>query len=241
MNTFLIFGSSGKIASHFIEKNMKNKNNFFILVDKVKKKQVWLENKSNVVYFPIDITHSNDFKYLEEYLETKEIYIDYVLFSIGVNYANSFFSSSIREFQDTFNTNMNSLFLSLKVIYKYLSHKSSIVSIASQNGIVGHEDRIDYGPSKAAMIQFAKNFSVDTAINNEKDIKFNTISPGYIISNDSNELFNSVKGKKMKQKIPYKKLVELEDITNVIEFLFSDKSTAIRGQNIVVDYGYTIV
>ena len=91
------------------------------------------------------------------------------------------------------------------------------------------------------MIQFAKNFSVDVARNSDKDIKFNTISPGYIISNDSSPLFNSIKGKKLKQRIPYKKLVELEDISNVIEFLFSNKSEAIRGQNIVVDYGYTII
>ncbi|WP_412674874.1 SDR family oxidoreductase [Bacillus mobilis] len=37
------------------------------------------------------------------------------------------------------------------------------------------------------------------------------------------------------------KFVEISDVTNVILFLMSDKSDAIRGQNIVVDYGYTIV
>ncbi|WP_033708300.1 SDR family oxidoreductase [Bacillus cereus] len=48
-------------------------------------------------------------------------------------------------------------------------------------------------------------------------------------------------GNKLLKKIPYRKNIENSDFTNVILFLMSDKSDAIRGQNIVVDYGYTIV
>lgn len=48
-------------------------------------------------------------------------------------------------------------------------------------------------------------------------------------------------GNKLLKKIPYREIVRISDVTNVILFLMSDKSVAIRGQNIVVDYGYTIV
>ncbi|MDM5426708.1 SDR family oxidoreductase [Bacillus mycoides] len=48
-------------------------------------------------------------------------------------------------------------------------------------------------------------------------------------------------GNKLLKKIPYREIVRISDVTNVILFLMSDKSDAIRGQNIVVDYGYTIV
>ncbi|AVP44532.1 TPA: SDR family oxidoreductase [Bacillus thuringiensis] len=51
----------------------------------------------------------------------------------------------------------------------------------------------------------------------------------------------SFEGNKLLEKIPYREFVEISDVTNVILFLMSDKSDAIRGQNIVVDYGYTIV
>jgi enoyl-[acyl-carrier-protein] reductase (NADH) len=51
----------------------------------------------------------------------------------------------------------------------------------------------------------------------------------------------SFEGNKLFKKIPYRKFVKISDVTNVILFLMSDKSDAIRGQNIVVDYGYTIV
>ncbi|WP_242246200.1 SDR family oxidoreductase [Bacillus cereus group sp. BfR-BA-01523] len=48
-------------------------------------------------------------------------------------------------------------------------------------------------------------------------------------------------GNKLFEKITYKEIVRSPDVTNVILFSMSDKSDAIRGQNIVVDYGYTIV
>ncbi|WP_257155363.1 SDR family oxidoreductase [Bacillus cereus] len=38
-----------------------------------------------------------------------------------------------------------------------------------------------------------------------------------------------------------KEKIGILDVANVILFLMSDKSDAIRGQNIVVDNGYTIV
>ncbi|WP_412678173.1 SDR family oxidoreductase [Bacillus wiedmannii] len=41
--------------------------------------------------------------------------------------------------------------------------------------------------------------------------------------------------------MPYRRFVGISDVTNGILFLMSDKSDAIREQNIVVDYGYTIV
>ena len=56
----------------------------------------------------------------------------------------------------TFDINIKSFVFLLKSIYSSLSHRVSIVSVASQNGIVAHEDRIAYGTSKAALIHLTK-------------------------------------------------------------------------------------
>ncbi|EJS10505.1 short-chain dehydrogenase [Bacillus mycoides] len=48
-------------------------------------------------------------------------------------------------------------------------------------------------------------------------------------------------GNKLLKKKLYREIVGSSDVTNVILFSMSDKSDAIRGQNIIVDYGYTIV
>lgn len=239
MSTFLIIGGNSQIAEHYIMRHIENENDYFILIDKDPQSNSF-SDYNNVKYFQLDVTNETEYTNLIEFLDKQSIKIDYLLHSVGINYGNNFFSTSITEFKSTLNINFLSLFYTLKSLYSYLNNQPSIVAIASQNGVVGHENRIDYGPSKAAIIQFAKNFSIDIANINDKDVKFNTISPGYIISDKSKEFLNSPKGKKLRKKIPFKKFVTLDNVTDTIEFLFSSKSEAIRGQNIVVDYGYTI-
>lgn len=72
-------------------------------------------------------------------------------------------------------------------------------------------------------------------------ITVNCIPLSYSINDNNESYLKSFEGNKLLKKIPYRKFVEISDVTNVILFLMSDKSDAIRGQNIVVDYGYTIV
>ncbi len=39
----------------------------------------------------------------------------------------------------------------IKELYPLFKEQVAIVLIGSQNGVVGHEQRIEYGPSKAAL------------------------------------------------------------------------------------------
>lgn len=70
-------------------------------------------------------------------------------------------------------------------------------------------------------------------------VVYNSLS--YSINNNNESYLKSFEGNKLLEKIQYMEFVGISDVTNVILFLMSDKSDAIRGQNIVVDYGYTIV
>lgn len=69
----------------------------------------------------------------------------------------------------------------------------------------------------------------------------NCVPSSYIINDNNESYLKSFEGNKLLKKIPYRRFVGISDITNVILFLMSDKSDAIRGQNIVVGYGYIIV
>lgn len=242
LSNYLVFGGNGQIASGFINKYVKE-GDFCLIIDKhisVETELSLSSNKVDYFFLGIDINSCNQEK-IVAFLEEKKITIDYVLFAIGINPMNNFFSSTIKSFELTINTNFTSLFKCLKLIFNYLNTVCSIVIIASQNGVVGHEDRICYGPSKAALIQLVKNLSIDFSKYSSKDVKINSISPGYVISDRNRDFFNSTKGQKMINKSPYKKIPSIENVIDCIEFLFSKKSEAIRGQNLVVDYGYTII
>lgn len=236
MKNLLVVGSSGYFGKSFIDRTRKDFR--FIGLDKVKSKEI-----TDRLYreFIVDVTKTDELNKVRQSLEKESLKIDGILFSMGINPLKNFYDISEQKWDETFSVNLKSIVFIIKAMYSILEDNVSLVLIGSQNGVVGHESRIDYGPSKAALIQLAKNLTLDFEQDKTKDIKVNVVSPSYIL-NDSNRdfLLNSNDGKKLLKKIPLKKFVELEDVVGTVDFLFSNESRAIRGQNIVVDYGYTI-
>lgn len=236
LKNIIIIGSEGIIGQAVRD---TFKDYFQVCIDKSLGEEM-VEN-SNSIQLSYDITSEQDLNKIYEVIKGKNLNIDGVIYLAGVNYMRNFFTSTTDSWQETFDINLFGIVKFLKRIYNLFSEKISIVCVASQNGIVGHEDRVDYGPSKAAIIQLVKNLTVDFAKYSNKDIKINCVSPTYVLTEENKEYFDSFPGKRLINRIPYKKLVTPTEVSNVIEFLTSDKSDAIRGQNIVIDYGYTIV
>ena len=237
MKNLLVVGSAGYVGRSYIEKN-KEKYNFWG-IDKVKNTSCPDFIKQE---FIADVTNLNNIRKIRKKLECERIKLDSLLFSVGINPFQSFYSIDEEIWDYTFSVNLKSIVFMIKELYPLFKEQVAIVLIGSQNGVVGHEQRIDYGPSKAALIQLAKNLTLDFEKDQEKDIKVNVVSPSYILNQSNKQLLTeSFEGKKLLKKIPLKKFVQLEDVVAAIDFLLSDRSKAIRGQNIIVDYGYTIV
>ncbi|MCY7810428.1 SDR family NAD(P)-dependent oxidoreductase [Bacillus spizizenii] len=234
MKNLLITGANGYIGKGLV--NMLDKTYNIIGIDK---------NKSNISNYDnvqcLDMTKENDINYLYDYLLDADIKLDGIVHAAGVNTMSNFYDIQEKQWNTTFDVNVKAFLFMLKILYPIFSEKMSIVTVASQNGVVAHEDRIAYGASKAALIQLVKNLSIDFLKDKSKDIKINSVSPSYVINESNEAFFDTVQGKKLIKKIPYNKLVNINDVCNAIEFLLSDKSEAIRGQNIIIDYGYTIV
>ncbi|PTI16752.1 short-chain dehydrogenase, partial [Staphylococcus warneri] len=233
MANYLILGGNGSLSTHFIKNYIDLDNNTVIIVDL----SIPPVKNKNILYFKLDASNPQQYKELIYFLRNENIEIDNILFSLGINYENNFFSSTIDEFEKTLSTNFTSFFVSLKKLYSFLSPSTSVVVISSQNGIVGHENRIDYGPSKAALIHIIKNLTVDFSNAGLKGIRFNSISPGYIENVDNKKLFDTPKVKKMLKRNPYASSTSIDDVCQTIDFLFSSASIGFRGQNLSVDYG----
>lgn len=237
MKNLLVVGSAGYLGRSYIEKN-KEKYNFWG-IDKVKNTSCPDFIKQE---FIADVTNLNNIRKIRKKLECERIKLDSLLFSVGINPFQSFYSIDEEIWDYTFSVNLKSIVFMIKELYPLFKEQVAIVLIGSQNGVIGHEQRIDYGPSKAALIQLAKNLTLDFEKDQEKDIKVNVVSPSYILNQSNKQLLTeSFEGKKLLKKIPLKKFVQLEDVVAAIDFLLSERSKAIRGQNIIVDYGYTIV
>lgn len=236
MKNIVIIGAEGTIGQVVMS---TFKDYFQIRIDKSYQDEFYEDPQ--FIQMSCDITSEAELKKIYEVIDEKKLRIDGVIYLAGINNMQSFFTSTSTSWDETFEVNLFGIVKFLKRIYSLLSEKVSIVCIASQNGIVGHENRIDYGPSKAAIIQLVKNLTIDFSKYSNKDIKVNCVSPTYVLTGENKVYFESFPGVELVNRIPLKKLVTPLEVTNVIEFLMSEKSDAIRGQNIVVDYGYTVI
>jgi NAD(P)-dependent dehydrogenase (short-subunit alcohol dehydrogenase family) len=70
----------------------------------------------------------------------------------------------------------------------------------------------------------------------KSNIRVNTLSPGGVLGNQDDEFLT-----KFKEKTPLNRLADAEsDVAPVINFLLSDDSQYITGQEILVDGGYSV-
>ena len=66
------------------------------------------------------------------------------------------------------------------------------------------------------------------------NVRVNSISPGGIFNHQDSEFV-----KKYSQKVPMKRMGKEKELLSTLEYLISEESTYVTGQNVVVDGGLT--
>ncbi|MGF2106073.1 SDR family NAD(P)-dependent oxidoreductase [Enterococcus faecalis] len=160
----------------------------------------------------------------------------------GINYAKGLMDIQFQEWEDMFAVNIRGTLFLIQKLLHYMADKGSIVLCSSQNGVVGHENRIGYGESKAALIHLAKNLTVEFAKMKQRDLRVNVVSPSYILNEKTKQyLTSTLQGQCLRAKIPNQTFITNESVIASILFLHQDSTAGIRGQNIMIDNGMTII
>ena len=98
---------------------------------------------------------------------------------------------------------------------------------------MGNPGQVNYAATKAGLIAMAKSVAKEMG---SRGIRANSIAPGFIVSDMTNALPESVREEYLKQ-IPLRRGGTPEDIANAALFLASDLSSYITGQVIPVNGG----
>jgi NAD(P)-dependent dehydrogenase (short-subunit alcohol dehydrogenase family) len=97
-----------------------------------------------------------------------------------------------------------------------------------------------YNSSKAAVAHLAKSLSVEWAA---AGIRVNSIAPGYVLTDLTQQIIDREPALKDDwiSRIPQGRMATPEDIAGLVDFLASDASSYLTGQQIVIDGGYTAI
>ena len=139
------------------------------------------------------------------------------------------------EFMDVINANLKSTFIGCRESIKVMSKKrfGSVVNIASIVGETGNAGQTNYAASKGGTIAMTKSFAIESATRN---IRFNTITPGFIATGMTDELKEEVKDAFI-SKIPLGRFGEPKEVAQAVAFLLSDHSSYITGETLKVNGG----
>ncbi len=108
----------------------------------------------------------------------------------------------------------------------------SIINIASVLGMTAAPGQTAYCASKGAVIQLTRTLALDMMRHN---IRVNAIAPGWFKTEINQDYFNSPAGQEYIQRMPARRLGNIEELIGPIVMLASDSGSFVNGSVINVD------
>ena len=139
------------------------------------------------------------------------------------------------DFESVLDVNLKGAFHTIRAASKQMLKQRSgrIINISSVSGIMGNAGQANYSASKAGLIGLTKATARELA---SRGITVNAVAPGFIETDMTDKLSDTVKENACKQ-IPLGKMGIPEDIAEAVVFLASEKAAYITGQVLCVDGG----
>tara|TARA_B110000027_G_scaffold13248_1_gene12646 strand:- start:671 stop:1405 length:735 start_codon:yes stop_codon:yes gene_type:complete len=243
MKTGIITGTGKGIGLSTLKLLLKNKYKI-ISITKTKSKEVELLLKSKNfiknIYHPLGENLLADKKLINEIY--KKYKIDFMVCNAGVRHRDSIQKMNLEKRNYTLNVNYHSNVVLIEELLKFYNkkkHQISIVCISSIVGNFGFKNLSSYASSKMALEGFLKSVAVEYA---KKNVRINLVAPGFIKSSYYSNFVKNQKNvnKWILERTPMGRWGKPEEVSNVIEFLISDKSSYITGSTIYVDGGWNI-
>ena len=231
----LITGSTGGIGKALVKKFLSLEGNVLATGTKIEKLDALKKEFPKVNILKFDISEHSKIEEFIENVSSQLTGLDVLVNNAGINMDNLSLRMKDEEWKRVIDVNLNSTFYLCKhAIKKMLKNKyGRIVNITSIVGHTGNLGQSNYAASKAGMVAMSKSLAIEYA---KKNITINCVSPGFIQSNMTDKIVESIKAV-LTSRIPMTKLGTGEDVSNTVAFLSSDAASYITGETIHVNGG----
>ncbi len=210
---------------------------------------------SNILKFKMDVTSENSIKKVIKSIKKKNIYISVLINNAALNpkpktklSINNLDNFSLNEWNNELNVGLTGYFLCIKYFGNEMAKQKNgvILNISSDLSVISPDQRIykinknkqqyykpvTYSVIKTGITGLTRYVATYWA---DKNIRCNSLSPGGI-ENLQDKIFL----KKIKKLIPLNRLADKDEYKSTIQYLCTNASSYMTGQNIVIDGGRSI-
>ncbi|KAF5560571.1 D-arabinitol 2-dehydrogenase [Fusarium phyllophilum] len=168
--------------------------------------------------------------------------LDGLIAAAGINHETPAIDYSMEETERMMGINFTGAFMTAQAAARQmirLKQPGSIVMIASMSATIANKGMLApvYNPSKAAVVQLARNLAMEWG---EYGIRVNTLSPGYILTQMLQNLFNDYPDRRERwpKENMLGRLSTPEEYRGAAVFLLSDASSFMTGADLRMDGGH---
>ena len=165
---------------------------------------------------------------------------DTVIFAQGANNNDSVINHSPDDLNRLFEANVSFISSTAKalMLHNLIKQKAKIVILSSFWELVTRQEKMSYTITKAAVGGLVRSMAVD--LGNAKGILVNGLLPGVVDSPMARGLLKPEQIENVQWQTPGHKMIIPTDVANAAYLLGCEDNTAISGQSLVVDYGFTV-
>ena len=231
----LITGATGGIGKELVKKFVSLEGKVLATGTKNEKLDDLKKELPNINILRFDISEHSKIEEFIENVSSQLTGLDILINNAGINIDNLSLRMKDEEWKKVIDVNLGSTFFLCKyAIKKMLKNKyGRIINITSVVGHTGNLGQSNYAASKAGIIGMTKSLAIEYA---KKNITLNCVSPGFIQTNMTDKIIESLKIA-LTSRIPMAKLGTGEDVANTVAFLTSDAASYITGETIHVNGG----
>ena len=165
---------------------------------------------------------------------------DTVIFAQGANNNDSVINHSPDDLNRLFEANVSFITTTTKalLLHNLIKHKAKMVILSSFWELVTRQEKMSYTITKAAVGGLVRSMAVD--LGNAKGILVNGLLPGVVDSPMARGLLKPEQIENVQWQTPGHKMIVPSDVANAAYLLGCEDNTAISGQSLAVDYGFTV-
>ena len=240
MSNILVTGGAYGLGKEIVKAFLKNGDNvvFTSHINKVDTDELDSIG-SNYIEVKTDLSNEEDINKLVDIAYDEFGSIDVLVNNASIEIEKDFNNKTKEDFIKTYEVNIIAPFLLSRLVGKrmYDNKKGVIINISSNNSLDKYDPAtIDYDSSKAALNIISHGIAKEYA----PYVRVNTIAPGWILTDRVKLLNNSLNNKleeEESKRILLNRFSTCEDVTNLVLFLSSDKSSYINDEIIRIDGG----